>query len=338
MNQNTYRTRLPMPRTLWSVVATAALLLASGSAMADAARGQAIWYNAPGVKNNALIRACDSCHTATGNKIAKTGAQLNVLFANNVNGMGIFNNVLNVGGATAVDLLDLQAFLANPAAVPLARASTSPGAALAFGDQALSTTSLPLTVTLSNSAPSAAPFQLAASAFAITGANAAMFAIASGGTCANSQTLNVGESCTVNVTFTPTTAVGAKNANLELRFTTQSVPTISLFLTGNATSTPTPTIAMSATSLTFANTPIGSTTAAQTVTLTNTGSAALNFTSFTAGGANASDFARATTGTGICTVGTPVAAAGGTCTLVYTFTSRGRTGRCAWPGPLAAPG
>ncbi len=49
--------------------------------------------------------------------------------------MGIFSNVLNVGGATAVDLLDRR-----PSANLLpyrSRASTSPGAALAFGDQAL---------------------------------------------------------------------------------------------------------------------------------------------------------------------------------------------------------
>lgn len=327
MNQNTIRSRMLKTRTLWSVVATAALLLASGQAAAQvAARGQALWYNAPGVKNNATIIPCQSCHAGgPTDKQNRTAAAINGAIVGNTGGMGIFNNVLNVGGATAVDLLDLQAFLANPAAVPLARATTSPGAALPFGDQAIATTSIPLTVTLSNASPSAAPFQLAAGAFAITGANASMFAIAAGGTCANSQTLAVGESCTVRVTFTPSGAVGAKNANLELRFATLSVPTISLFLTGNATSTPTPTIALSATSLTFANTPIGVTTAAQTVTLTNTGSAALNFTSFTAGGANPADFAR----TGTCAVGTPVAAAGGTCTFVYTFTPAAAGSRSA---------
>ena len=74
-------------------------------------------------------------------------------------------------------------------------------------------------------------------------------------------------------------------------------------------------VSLSASSLTFASQTLATTSAAQTVTLTNTGTAVLNLTALTFGGAASAEFARG----GTCQVGTNVAA-GGSCSLQVTFT------------------
>ena len=74
-------------------------------------------------------------------------------------------------------------------------------------------------------------------------------------------------------------------------------------------------IALSVTSLTFPSQSLGTTSAAQTVTISNTGTAVLNLTALTFGGAASAEFARS----GTCQVGTNVAA-GGSCSLQVTFT------------------
>ncbi|NDQ57478.1 MAG: choice-of-anchor D domain-containing protein [Acidipila sp.] len=67
----------------------------------------------------------------------------------------------------------------------------------------------------------------------------------------------------------------------------------------------------------FGNVPVGTTSAQQVVTLTNTGTGALNFTSAPSlSGGNSADFTIVST---TCAVGTPVAASG-TCTVTLTFT------------------
>jgi hypothetical protein len=68
-------------------------------------------------------------------------------------------------------------------------------------------------------------------------------------------------------------------------------------------------VSLSSTSLTFASQLVGSTSAAQTVTLNNTGNAALSVTSIVASG----DYAQTNT------CGTSVAA-GANCTISVTFT------------------
>lgn len=100
--------------------------------------------------------------------------------------------------------------------------------------------------------------------------------------------------------------------------TTTELDNIAAFLANpNVTATTAPAISLSATSLSFAMTSIGSSSAVQTVTVKNTGTAALTLTSFAIGGAQASSFT--TTGTGsTCTAGGSVAA-GGSCTIKVQF-------------------
>lgn len=88
-------------------------------------------------------------------------------------------------------------------------------------------------------------------------------------------TLTVTSSCTVTIRFNPTT-IGAKSANLT--FTTDA-PTSpdNVALTGTGTSLP--TVSLSPSSLTFGAQVVNTTSAGQTVTLTNTGTQSMTISS-----------------------------------------------------------
>jgi Pro-kumamolisin, activation domain/Abnormal spindle-like microcephaly-assoc'd, ASPM-SPD-2-Hydin len=77
----------------------------------------------------------------------------------------------------------------------------------------------------------------------------------------------------------------------------------------------TPKVSLSATSLAFGSQNTGTTSAAKTVTLTNSGTAALSFTSIAVGGTNSTSFAQ----TNSCSGGV---AASGTCTISVTFSPK----------------
>ncbi len=127
-------------------------------------------------------------------------------------------------------------------------------------------------------------------------------------TCGSS--VAAGGNCTISVTFTPA-ASGSRTAALSIADNASGSPqTLSLSGTGANTA---PVASLSPTSLAFGNQPVGANSAAQTVTLTNTGNAALSITSLTLTGTNASDFAQTNT------CGSSVAA-GGNCTISVTFT------------------
>src|SRR5438094_3583331 len=84
-------------------------------------------------------------------------------------------------------------------------------------------------------------------------------------------------------------------------------------------------VGFAAISLDFGNQPLATTSAPMTVTLTNTGAAALTINSFAASG----DFAATSTGASACPTSPATLAAGGTCTINVTFTptaSGARTG------------
>src|SRR2546429_96006 len=93
-------------------------------------------------------------------------------------------------------------------------------------------------------------------------------------------------------------------------------------LSGNGTA---PGVGLAPTSLDFGNQPLATTSARMTVTLTNTGTAALTINSFPASG----DFAATSTGASACPTSPATLAAGANCTINVTFTptaSGARTG------------
>ncbi len=174
--------------------------------------------------------------------------------------------------------------------------------AVNFGDQAVGTTSAEQTVTLGNNGT--APLNVTT----LTAASAP-FARTNTGTCsAVPITINPGSTCTLTYTFAPT-ATGAANQSLTVTSSGTGSGTIALSGTGvqgNLTITPS--------AVNFGNQDVGTTSAEQTVTLGNNGTAALNVTALTAATA---PFARTNSGT--CSAVPITINPGTSCTLTYTF-------------------
>jgi hypothetical protein len=122
-------------------------------------------------------------------------------------------------------------------------------------------------------------------------------------TCGSSLAANA--SCTFGVAFTPT-ASGSRSGSLTITDNASpATQTVSLTGTGVAT----PLVSLSPTSLTFPAQPVGTSSSAQSVTLSNTGSAVLSITSITVSG----DFSQTNT------CGSSLAA-NASCTFSVTFT------------------
>ena len=124
----------------------------------------------------------------------------------------------------------------------------------------------------------------------ITGTNPADF----------SQTNNCGTSlavnarCAIAVKFTPVSAASF-SASLTITNTVGGGPqTVNVPLTGTGTAAPAPVVTLSPSSLTFAAV-TGTTTAAQTATIKNTGSAALSLTGISITGSGAAAFSQTNT-------------------------------------------
>lgn len=92
---------------------------------------------------------------------------------------------------------------ATQAAEPFATADVS---ALNFGAQVLNTASGAKTVVVTNSGEANLIFDSAATAFALSGTNAAEYALDTTGTCAAAGTVASGATCTILLKFTPTAA------------------------------------------------------------------------------------------------------------------------------------
>jgi hypothetical protein len=144
-------------------------------------------------------------------------------------------------------------------------------ASLAFGAQNVGSASGSLTVGLTNAGSAA----LTIGSVAVSGANSSQFTQTNN--CpASPGTLAPGANCTITATFVPT-ASGTATASLTITDGALGSPqSVALLGTGIASA-----VALSPTSLTFASQIVGTTSAPQVVTLTNTGSEALVLTSIT---------------------------------------------------------
>jgi hypothetical protein len=177
--------------------------------------------------------------------------------------------------------------------------SLSP-ASLSFASTNVGSASAAQIVTLKNTGTGA----LAISSVSFTGTSAAAYAQTN--TCGTS--LAASASCTISVTFKPT-AVGAAPASLSIADNAAgSAQTVALTGTGVGV----PIVSFSPTSLTFASTYVGSTSASQTITLKNTGTAALTISSLSLTGTSAAAYAQTNTcGTSLAT--------SVSCTISVTF-------------------
>ncbi|HVB87554.1 MAG TPA: choice-of-anchor D domain-containing protein [Candidatus Dormibacteraeota bacterium] len=189
--------------------------------------------------------------------------------------------------------------------------------ALAFGTVPVGTTSGSQTVTLTNQGSTA----LSVGSIAIQGANNADFAVVGAlTTCPTAGgTVAIGATCSVAVQFAPQSAATAKSAALSFSDNAAGSPQ-TVALTGSANNPA--VLQVSPASLTFAAQGEGSTSAAQTITLTNTGASPATVSGISIKGANASDFLEQTA----CS---PVLSAGANCQVSISFAPA--TGAVAGP-------
>ena len=167
---------------------------------------------------------------------------------------------------------------------------------LDFGNQAVGTTSAAQALTLAN---------FGTASLMISGVTLAPGDFAQTNTCPVSPaTLAIGASCAFNITFTPTTT-GLRVSSITVSDNDPGSPRTTTFA---GTGTVAPAVSLAPSGLTFPIQMVGSTSSAQTVTLTNTGNATLMISSLTASGAfNQTN-----------TCGASVSA-GATCTISVTF-------------------
>jgi len=192
----------------------------------------------------------------------------------------------------------------TPAPAPIAALTPS----LSFTSTTVGTTSSALFATLSNSGNAT----LNISSIAIGGTNPGDFTVTTG-TNACGTTLAADASCSIYVTFTPASAAGF---SATLTVTDNATPTTqSIALMGTGTPPPAPVASLTPAMLTFTSVS-GTTSTAQTATLSNTGNATLSISGINIGGTNTSDFA-VTTGSNAC--GTTLAA-DASCSIYVTFT------------------
>ncbi|MGD0892843.1 MAG: choice-of-anchor D domain-containing protein [Terracidiphilus sp.] len=209
-------------------------------------------------------------------------------------------------GALTASLSIADNATGTPQTVALSGTGTAPAVtlsptSLAFAATKVGSTTAAQLVTVKNSGTGT----LTLTSETITGTDSSSF-VKSATTCG--ATLAAAATCTVSVEFKPATT-GALTASLSIADNATGTPqTVALSGTGTA-----PAVTLSPTSLTFAATNVGSTTAAQLVTVKNSGTGTLTLTSETITGTDASSFVKSAT-----TCGATLAAAA-TCTVSVEF-------------------
>jgi subtilase family serine protease len=187
-----------------------------------------------------------------------------------------------------------------PSIAPYAGFSTT---SLTFAATSVGYASASQVVTLKNTGNAA--LSLSGTGISIAGTNASSFSQTN--TCGTG--LAVGASCTATVVFKPA-AIGALTASLSFADNAFGSPQL-VALSGTGVA-PAPVAKLSAQSLSFNSTAVGSTNTAPSIMLTNSGTAALAITSIAFAGTNASSF----TETNTC--GTSLAI-GASCGIVISF-------------------
>ena len=173
---------------------------------------------------------------------------------------------------------------------------------LTFATQSEGTTSTPQNINLTNNGAG----NLTISSIVIAGADPSDYKQTNN--CP--ATLAAGFSCNIAVTFSPT-ATGARTATVTATDSATGSPH-SATLTGTGKAGALPVVTLTPPSLAFPNVPLN-TTSKQTVTVKNTGTAALSFTSITISGTVTADFSQTNTCTGSIAVNA-------TCAITVSFT------------------
>jgi hypothetical protein len=278
-----------------------------------------VWNNGfspPGLtilSNSPVVGCCEGSGASTSNSTLYTAPSGARVFASGTIqwSWGLDNYSASYANAgiqkTTANILNAFSSGGGASAPAVTLAPTS----LSFGNQRTGTTSATQSVTLTNSGNAA----LTISGIAVTGTNSADFAQTNN--CPISpSTLAAGASCTISATFTPG-AAGSRSASVTITDNASGSPhTVGLSGAGTA-----PAVTLTPTSLTFAGQTVGTTSAAQSSTLRNSGTAPLTISSIVMAGTNSADFAQTNT----CPLSPATLAVNATCTISVTFTP-GATG------------
>jgi len=195
----------------------------------------------------------------------------------------------------------------------------SPGNTLNFPSTAQGAVSTPQSVILMNTGAD----NLKITQLPFQGTNPTDFELSTSNTCASTaSTLAPGTMCTIAVQFAPNEAnppagglsLSAQDALSITDPTNNSTQTVTVSLSGTELPA-TPAIVFSPTSLTFNSENVGSPTAAQPITVTNTGSAPLAISSVSIVGPNGADFPETNT----CPMTPATMAVNGVCTISVKF-------------------
>jgi hypothetical protein len=191
----------------------------------------------------------------------------------------------------------------NVNAATAAPAVTLTPTSLTFASTTVGTTTAAQLVTIKNSGTAT----LNLTSETITGTNVTSF-IKSATTCGT--TLAAASTCTVSVEFKPA-AAGALTALLSVADNASGSPQTAT-LSGTGTAVAAPAVSLTPASIPFPTIAVGATSAAQVVTLKNTGTATLTISSIALGGTNPTSFVE------IGTCGTSLAATA-SCSLYIGF-------------------
>lgn len=235
----------------------------------------------------------DDCPISPATLAGGAHCTVSVTFTPTTTGAQTDDVVITSDASGSPNMIDLTGSGVPPAPI-VSLSSTS----LPFADQLVNSTSDPQSVTLTNTGTAALTI--------ISIAKSGDFA-QSGNCPISPATLAADASCTITVTFTPTTR-GNLTGSIDLTDDAAGSPH-SIGLSGTGVSAA--GVQLSATTRDFGNQLMGSTSAAQTVTLTNSGDLDLTISSIVAAG----DFSRTTT----CPVSPTTLAGGANCTMTITF-------------------
>jgi len=289
------------PQTIMAAAALAAVIATPVNA-ADPVRGKLLYENTNGAPLSCAAGICHGANPSTNLNKIRNGTNANVILSaiNSVGEMKFLSAYVS-----ATDAADIAAYIANPAAGTPSPGATLSTATLSFGSQVVQTSSGTMSASLTNSGTA----NLVLSSVTLGGANPTDFTRS--GTCTAALSLAPTTSCSVDVTFKPT-AIGTRSAAITIGHNASPNSSV-LSLTGSGAAAPTPAVGLSATTLAFGNQTIGMTSAAKTVSISNTGTANLVLGSITTTGTNAAEFAPSNCSNTTLTPGT-------NCSISVTFT------------------
>ncbi|MGH9685373.1 MAG: choice-of-anchor D domain-containing protein [Candidatus Acidiferrales bacterium] len=188
-------------------------------------------------------------------------------------------------------------------------------ASLSFGNEPVGGQSKALAVTLTNSGNQT----LQITNVTLAGADAVQFQFQDN-SCTSATQISPGNSCEFSVAFQPSTT-GQLQAEAVVEDNSGGIAGTQqqVLLTGTGVPAA-PEASIEPPTLTFAPQPVGSASGAQTITLQNTGSVALDIAGIAIAGSNASSFNIVASGNSACPLANGSLVAGKTCTVGVNFT------------------